>query len=121
MGENECNWVKIQMRHIPNAEEASECLLSTNNDAYSTTKYGFLVQPDAQIVAPLSAPPVLPTTPTPCQWPGPCFFFREGGGGHLQRGPCFFFRGGGSIDMRTGAIGVNSHQNSKKIISVRIF
>ena len=22
-----------------------------------------------------------PRPPPPCQWPGPCFFFREGGGG----------------------------------------
>ena len=39
--------------------------------------------------------------PPPCHWPGPCFFFREGGaickGGHVSP-----FEGGGSIDTRTG-------------------
>ena len=39
--------------------------------------------------------------PPPCQWPGPCFFFREGGG--ISKGDdVSSFEGGGSIDTRTG-------------------
>ena len=56
--------------------------------------------------------------PPHCQWPGPCFFFREGGG-HLQRGPCFFTKGG-RLTRARGAIDANSHQNSKKNICVCI-
>ena len=33
--------------------------------------------------------------PPPCQWPGPCFFFREGGGGICKGGHVSSFKGGG--------------------------
>ena len=44
----------------------------------------------------------LPTTiRPPCQWPGPCFFFREGGsigkGGHVSS-----FEGGGPLTRARG-------------------
>ena len=36
-------WLNLQICHIPNAEKATKCLLSNDKDAYSITKYGFLV------------------------------------------------------------------------------
>ena len=50
MRESGRNWVNFQICHIPNAE-ASKYLLSNYDGAPSTTKYGFLVRLDAQIVA----------------------------------------------------------------------
>ena len=35
-----------------------------------------------------------PPPPPPCQWPGPCFFFREGGGGIGKGGHVSSFEGG---------------------------
>ena len=49
-----------------------------------------------------TSPTTAPAPPPPCQWPGPCFFFREGGGGALARGAMFLLSKGGSIDTRTG-------------------
>ena len=51
MEENWCNWVRIQIYHILNVEEASNYPLSNNNNAHSMTKYGVLGWLDVQIVA----------------------------------------------------------------------
>ena len=61
-----------------------------------------------------------PPTP-PCQWPGPCFFFREGGGGHWQGGPCFFFREGGGALTRTGGPLTRVLVKNQKNLCVCIF
>ena len=72
------------------------------------------------------------TIPPPCQWPGPCFFFREGGsigkGGHVSS----FERGGplawgvhwhgGSIGMGGGggtqeSRALQTSQNSPRILA----
>ena len=58
--------------------------------------------------------------PPPCQWPGPCFFFRERGaickGGHVSS-----FDEGGPLTRARGAIDANSHQNSKTKLFVYAF
>ena len=44
-------WVKLGENAIPPIWKKHQNLVSNNNDAQSITKYGFLVQPHAQIVA----------------------------------------------------------------------
>ena len=51
MEENWCNWVRIQIYHIPHMKKASKYPLSNNNNADSMTKYGVLGRLDVQIVA----------------------------------------------------------------------
>ena len=59
--------------------------------------------------------------PPPCQWPGPCFFFREGGsmskGGHVSA----FEGGGGGIDTHMGGpLTQIVVKTPKKILCARI-
>ena len=51
MDENGLNWVRIQIYHIPDVNEASKYPFSNNNNAHSITKYGVLGRLDVQIVA----------------------------------------------------------------------
>ena len=51
MCEKGWKWVKLGENAISQLWKKHQSLPSNNNDAQSITKYGFLVRPDAQIVA----------------------------------------------------------------------
>ena len=63
----------------------------------------------AAMVSSLSLPP-----PPHVNGPGRVSSFERGGGGICKGGHVSSFEGGGPLTRARGAIGVNSHQNSKK-------
>ena len=64
--------------------------------SFNSAACGFLLMSSflALVGSAKTASVILYDPPPPCQWPGPCFFFREGGaickGGHVSS----FERGG---------------------------